>query len=206
MSAPKELGTGTLSNSGSAATTNANDLLVGANYVTTHTHRCGLGLYTSRVITDPNGSILEDRVVTATGSYSATAPLTDGSWIMQMVAFRAALTGGGGGDTTPPSSPPNLTATAVSSTQINLSWTASTDNVGVTGYQIERCQGAGCSNFALLTTVTHHELQQQRPRGLYDLSVPGTGRRCCGEPERVFADCKRDHAGWHGSATTHSRH
>ena len=28
-----------------------------------------------------------------------------------------------------------------------MSWTASTDNVGVTGYLVERCQGAGCSNF-----------------------------------------------------------
>ena len=34
-----------------------------------------------------------------------------------------------------------------SSTQINLSWSASSDNVGVTGYRVERCQGAGCSNF-----------------------------------------------------------
>ena len=34
------------------------------------------------------------------------------------------------------------------SSQVNLSWTASTDNVGVTGYLIERCQGASCSNFA----------------------------------------------------------
>jgi hypothetical protein len=32
-----------------------------------------------------------------------------------------------------------LTATAASSAQINLSWTASTDNIGVTGYRIERC-------------------------------------------------------------------
>ena len=61
---------------------------MGANYVTSHTTGAGAG-YTSRVITDPDGSILEDRVVTATGSYSATAPLTSGSWIMQMVAFRA---------------------------------------------------------------------------------------------------------------------
>ena len=82
-------------------------------------------------------------MVTATGSYSATAPLTDGSWIMQMVAFRAALTGGGGGDTTPPSSPPNLTATAVSSTQINLSWTASTDNVGSDGLSDRAMPGRG---------------------------------------------------------------
>lgn len=41
-------------------------------------------------------------------------------------------------DTTPPSQPTGLTATAASSTQINLSWTASTDNVGVTGYKVYR--------------------------------------------------------------------
>ncbi|MEK7635597.1 MAG: choice-of-anchor Q domain-containing protein [Patescibacteria group bacterium] len=41
-------------------------------------------------------------------------------------------------DTTPPSIPANLTAQAISSSQINLSWTASTDNVGVTGYRIYR--------------------------------------------------------------------
>jgi chitodextrinase len=41
-------------------------------------------------------------------------------------------------DTTPPSTPTNLTATATSSSQISLSWTASTDNVGVTGYRLTR--------------------------------------------------------------------
>jgi chitodextrinase len=43
-----------------------------------------------------------------------------------------------GADTTPPSQPTALVATAVSSSQINLSWTASTDNVAVTGYRIYR--------------------------------------------------------------------
>ena len=57
-------------------------------------------------------------------------------------------------DTTPPTAPTNLAATAGSSSQINLSWTASTDNVGVTGYKVERCQGAGCSNFAQIATPT----------------------------------------------------
>jgi hypothetical protein len=38
-----------------------------------------------------------------------------------------------GPDTTPPTAPSNLTATAVGSSQVNLSWTAATDNVGVTG-------------------------------------------------------------------------
>ena len=41
-------------------------------------------------------------------------------------------------DTTPPSVPTGLTATPQSATQINLAWTASTDNVGVTGYNIYR--------------------------------------------------------------------
>ena len=35
-------------------------------------------------------------------------------------------------DTTPPSTPTGVTATAVSATQINLTWSASTDNIGVT--------------------------------------------------------------------------
>ncbi|MDR6549904.1 DNRLRE domain-containing protein [Paenibacillus qinlingensis] len=44
----------------------------------------------------------------------------------------------GGTDTQAPTVPAGLTATAASSSQINLSWTASTDNVGVTGYDVYR--------------------------------------------------------------------
>jgi hypothetical protein len=57
-------------------------------------------------------------------------------------------------DTTPPTDPSNLVATVISSSQINLSWTGSIDNIAVMGYEVERCQGAGCSNFSLVTTVT----------------------------------------------------
>lgn len=39
-------------------------------------------------------------------------------------------------DTTAPSVPANVTATATSQSQINLAWSASTDNVGVTGYRV----------------------------------------------------------------------
>ena len=41
-------------------------------------------------------------------------------------------------DTESPSTPTGLSATAVSSSQINLAWTASTDDVAVTGYKIFR--------------------------------------------------------------------
>src|SRR5262249_2154637 len=39
-------------------------------------------------------------------------------------------------DTTPPSAPTNLAVASKTSTTVSLSWTASTDNVGVTGYRI----------------------------------------------------------------------
>jgi uncharacterized protein RhaS with RHS repeats len=42
----------------------------------------------------------------------------------------------------------------VSATQIDLSWTASTDNLGVVGYRVERCQGTGCSTFAQISAPT----------------------------------------------------
>src|SRR6266849_10694849 len=41
-------------------------------------------------------------------------------------------------DTTPPSMPTGLMVTAAGSTGANLSWSASTDNVGVTGYIVSR--------------------------------------------------------------------
>jgi PKD repeat protein len=58
------------------------------------------------------------------------------------------------GDTSAPTAPGTLTASVGGSTSINLSWKASTDNVGVTGYRIERCQGPGCTSFAQIATST----------------------------------------------------
>jgi nitrogen fixation protein FixH len=75
------------SSSGSATTTNATDLLFAADQVQTQTTYPGTG-FTSRLLTSPNGDIAEDEMVTAVGSYSATAQLTSGQWIMEMVAFR----------------------------------------------------------------------------------------------------------------------
>ncbi len=42
------------------------------------------------------------------------------------------------GDVSAPTVPANLSATVVSSSQINLSWTASADDVGVSGYRVYR--------------------------------------------------------------------
>jgi chitodextrinase len=43
-----------------------------------------------------------------------------------------------GADSDPPTAPSNLTASVLSSSQVNLHWNASSDNVGVAGYRIYR--------------------------------------------------------------------
>jgi fibronectin type 3 domain-containing protein len=55
-------------------------------------------------------------------------------------------------DTTAPSAPTGLTASASSSNQANLSWTAATDNVGVKDYNIYR--GANGATPTLIATTT----------------------------------------------------
>ena len=52
-----------------------------------------------------------------------------------------------------PTVPGNISATVSNNTEINLSWTASTGNLGIAGYLVERCQGAGCTSFAQIGTT-----------------------------------------------------
>jgi hypothetical protein len=60
---------------------------------------------------------------------------------------------GTSGDPEPPSAPGGLAASAVGPGEVDLSWTEASDNVGVAGYDVFRCQGAGCSDFTQLATV-----------------------------------------------------
>jgi hypothetical protein len=53
-------------------------------------------------------------------------------------SFSATAGGGGGPDTQAPTTPASLTVTGTTSTTASLSWAASTDNVGVTGYDVLR--------------------------------------------------------------------
>ena len=56
-------------------------------------------------------------------------------------------------DTQPPSVPGTLSASAASSSEVDLSWGAATDNVGVAGYEVFRCLGDGCTDFARLAQL-----------------------------------------------------
>ncbi|TFE19744.1 chitinase [Cohnella luojiensis] len=74
-----------------------------------------------------------------------TANVTDGQLNIQFnmngganyaTISAIAITAGSGGDTQAPSAPTNLASPSKTDTSVSLSWTASTDNVGVTGYDI----------------------------------------------------------------------
>jgi aryl-phospho-beta-D-glucosidase BglC (GH1 family) len=63
-------------------------------------------------------------------------------------------TGGGGPDTTAPSVPGNLRSTGTTSSSVSLAWNASTDNVGVTGYDVFRNGASATSVTGTTATVT----------------------------------------------------
>jgi chitodextrinase len=75
--------------------------------------------------------------------------------------------GGSGGDAVPPTVPTNLASTVASSSQINLSWSASTDNVGVTGYRVYR----GGVLIATVSTGTTYQDKGLAPPTTYTYAV-----------------------------------
>ena len=95
-----------------------------------------------------------DNGLTASTSYSYRVRAGDAAGNLSGYSNVASAATGAAGDTQAPTAPSGLAATASSSTQIGLTWTASTDNVGVTGYRIERCSGASCSSFVQIGTTT----------------------------------------------------
>jgi chitodextrinase len=93
-----------------------------------------------------NVTTFQNTGLSASTTYSYRVDAIDAAGNASGLSTTASATTQATADTTAPSTPTGLTATAVSSSQINLSWSASTDNVGVTGYRVYR-------NGTLLTTL-----------------------------------------------------
>src|SRR5205807_64489 len=81
-------------------------------------------------------------------------------------------------DTQPPSVPAGLSASGASPSQINLSWTASNDNIAVKNYLVERCPGAGCTTgftqIATPTATTYSDSTGLSAGATYGYHVRGT--------------------------------
>ena len=117
--------------------------------------RCvGSGCTSFTQVATPSGTTYSDTGLAASTTYNYRVRATDAAGNLSGYSNIATVTTTSVPDTTPPSAPSSFSATPASTTQINLLWTASTDNVGVTGYLLERCTGSGCTSFAQVATPT----------------------------------------------------
>ena len=115
-------------------------------------------------------------VYSAAGVYTVSLTVTgSGGSNTKTVPGYVTVTAPPSVDTSPPTAPSVLAASAAGSAAINLVWQASMDNVGVTGYRIERCQGAGCTAFAQIATSTGDDIQQYGFGCWRQLQLPGQG-------------------------------
>jgi chitodextrinase len=97
--------------------------------------------------TTGTGTTFSDTNASASTTYNYQVRALDAAGNRSGLSNTATVTTPSPVDAQAPTVPGTLTATAAGSTQVNLSWGASTDNVGVTGYEVFR-------NGALLTTTT----------------------------------------------------
>jgi PKD repeat protein len=91
-------------------------------------------------------------VYSVAGTYTVSLEVTGpGGTNTKTLASYVKVMAPAAADVTPPGAPSSVVARASGSTTINLKWNASTDDDGVTGYRIERCQGATCATLAQIS-------------------------------------------------------
>ena len=139
--------------------------------------RCqGAGCTNFVQVATPSGTSFNNTGLAAATTYRYRVRAADAAGNLSGYSSVQSATTQAAPDTQPPTVPTGLTATTVSASQINLAWSASTDNVGVTGYRVERCQGAGCSDFVQVATpsgTSFNDTGWRRRRAI----ATGCGRR-----------------------------
>jgi chitodextrinase len=125
-------------------TSPVNSATIGGNAAVSATATDNVGVTKVELYAD---GALKSTLTTSPYNFTlATSGLSNGSHTLTTKAYDAAGNIGTStavtvtvfNDTTAPSVPAGLTATSAGMSAINLSWTASTDNVAVTGYRIRR--------------------------------------------------------------------
>ena len=134
----------------------------------------------------PSGTTFSNTGLAASTTYRYQVRAVDAAGNLSGYSAIATATTPAAGDTTAPSAPTALSATAITTTRIDLGWTASTDNVGVTGYRVERCQGTSCTDLRPGGHTERDHLQRHGPGGQHQLPLPGPGGRRGRQPGRLL--------------------
>ena len=138
----------------------------------------------------------KDTTVAAGTGYSYRVRATDAATNLSPYSNTATATTPAP-DTQPPTQPTGLTANAISGGEVDLSWTGSTDNVGVTDYLVERCLSSSCT-FAQIGTTgngTTHHLQGHHRRRRHRLQLPRPRHRRRQQPQPLLQHRHRHHPG-----------
>ena len=116
------------------------------------------------------GTSLQVTGLTANTTYSFTVYARDGATNTSDVSNTAlATTLPTINDTEAPSAPTNLLATAITSTTVDLSWNASTDNVGVTSYDLYIRDQIYIENVTTGTSSSSYGINSRNSLFLYSL-------------------------------------
>jgi chitodextrinase len=107
-----------------------------------------------------------DDELTASTSYTYTVQAYDAAMNRSLMSASVSATTDAVIDTTPPSVPDNVVATPVSVSVIDITWDASTDDVGVEGYNVYR-DGA----FVAATVATSYQDPGLSPSTLYTYNI-----------------------------------
>ena len=127
-------GLGTSAAAGPVVVADTNSLLLAAGMTATTFTAPGFG-FTARTITSPDADMVEDQIATAAGSYSASASLSSGNWLMQLAVFKPA-----------PPPVPLLRLFLTSTNTVLARWPA-----GVGGFRLEENPDLGTTNWQSVT-------------------------------------------------------
>ena len=137
--------------------TTSSSISVSWNASTDNIAVTGYGLYRGgALVGSASGTTTTFSGLPCNTSQSLAVDATDAAGNRSGKATLTASTAPCPGDTTPPSTPTNLTVTSTSQTGASLSWTTSSDNVGVTGYNVFR--GSTLDGTSATTTYTASSL------------------------------------------------
>jgi len=121
----------------------------------------------TQVATVTLGTSYQDTNLTPNATYSYTVSAYDWAGNSSAQSSPVSATTLPPPETTPPSVPTNLVASGITSTSMLISWSASTDNVGVVGYRVYR----NGTQVATVTSGTSYQNTSLTPNTTYTYTV-----------------------------------
>lgn len=156
-------------NAPSVTTANPNATLVVFGYASVGTTRTLPASMTPILtINTTGGSALARETIPTAGATGTRLFTTDQAAAVGVASF-VLEPAGAPGDTTAPSVPGNVAASADSSSQVTVSWSASTDNVGIASYRLRR-DGADVAGATALTGTSYADTGRS-PSTTYSYTV-----------------------------------